>query len=218
MTFKHKIKKRLKSFATAVIAFMTVAAGAMPVYAETVYQAKAWNGITYMTYFPPGVTTCGGQWYTYSPDGEYLATSDGKPAYCIEPNKDLVVGSDIYKTDDINTYAGYSTETKERIAKITHFGFMYGNHTDPLYWQVTQMMIWEACDGRNFTGSQYIEQRSDGQYDVTSTATAYKDEIERLIRELDTRPSYTATNQRGEVVGTGISPTINNNPEYIVSQ
>ena len=75
----------------------------------------------------------------------FRKTGTNEFAYCIEP----------FST--FNENASYETTTNpynltpsqmDRIAKIAHFGYGYGNHTHPVWYAITQFLIWQtAADG-----------------------------------------------------------------------
>ena len=65
-----------------------------------------------------------------------------KIAYCIDPY-DWFYETSTYNRETPNM----NSNTLERIKKIAHYGYGYGNHTDSSWYAVTQAMIWKEVAG-----------------------------------------------------------------------
>lgn len=65
-----------------------------------------------------------------------------KIAYCIDPY-DWFYDTSTYNKETPNM----DNNTLERIKKIAHYGYGYGNHTDSSWYAVTQAMIWKEVTG-----------------------------------------------------------------------
>ena len=74
-----------------------------------------------------------------------LHKSNGDLVYCIEPF--LYMAEDHYEG-----YIGYkdtfglSEEVINKMNIIAYYGYGYQNHTDPKWYAITQMMIWETVE------------------------------------------------------------------------
>ena len=64
-------------------------------------------------------------------------------AYCIDPFVFFKEGSSYNQTITPNNL---SAEQKQRIELIAYFGYGYKDHTDPKWYAVTQMMIWQTAE------------------------------------------------------------------------
>ena len=102
--------------------------------------------------------------YKYSADTIYFQKArffrkDGTHefAYCIEPFKSFSLRNQYEST--LNPY-NINESQKQRISKIAHFGYGYGNHTDVKWYAITQMMIWETADPDS--GSYYFTDTLNG--------------------------------------------------------
>ena len=91
----------------------------------------------------------------WSAIGSYIL-SQGKPAYCIEPEYPAKFGEDVYATSTLSKYNGYSEEVKAKIAAIAHFGYQYKGRTHSKYYLATQNLIWKLVDENAKSQSLYV--------------------------------------------------------------
>ena len=101
--------------------------------------------------------------------------------YCVEPFNFYVDGS-IYETNDHVNYL--SDNQIERIKKIAHFGYNYGNHTDIKWYAITQMMIWKEAGSS--LGDFYFTDTLNGNR--IEPFNSEIEEIESLILYYDINP------------------------------
>ena len=123
-------------------------------------------------------------------------TMDGEVAYCIEPG--VPEGTTYPETGYEAT--GLPNSIKERILLIAYYGYTYPNHQTIQYRAATQGMLWSTILGNN-TRVVFTTERwgAGSNLDVT----AEKNEIERLIANHYTKPSFnggTYTIQVGETI------------------
>lgn len=90
---------------------------------------------------------------TYKQMKFIIRQRDGMFAYCIEPWETL---SSYDPYDESYNIHDLSDEVLEHINKIAYYGYGYQNHTDSIWYAVTQLMIWryvEPGDEFYFTGT-----------------------------------------------------------------
>ena len=90
---------------------------------------------------------------TYKQMKFIIRQGDGMFAYCIEPWETL---SSYDPYDESYNIHDLNDEVLEHINKIAYYGYGYQNHTDPIWYAVTQLMIWryvEPGDEFYFTGT-----------------------------------------------------------------
>lgn len=63
--------------------------------------------------------------------------------YCIEPTESF---NDIHVYEESNTIPNYTQAQLQEMALISHFGYGYENHTDPKWYPITQILIWEIAN------------------------------------------------------------------------
>ena len=73
-------------------------------------------------------------------------TSNGKIAYCVEPFSALTTEGNYESTVNYNNSFNISESDWERIKLLSYYGYGYGNHTDPKWFSVTQILIWRTID------------------------------------------------------------------------
>lgn len=71
---------------------------------------------------------------------------NGIPAYCVEPTKEIKLGSDVYNTSSLEAYNALSTSIKQKISEISYFGYGYSGRKDPIHYIATQALIWETIN------------------------------------------------------------------------
>ena len=80
---------------------------------------------------------------TYYQKAKMMRNSYNEPVYCIDPFSLFDEGANYTRNDNINNMDPY---TIDKIKKIAHFGYGYGNHTDPVWYAATQMLIWREAN------------------------------------------------------------------------
>ncbi len=125
-----------------------------------------------------------------------------KPAYCIEPSATFNVGSSYVANDYPNNIA---SSQKSRIRLLAHFGYGYPNRTDPKWYAITQLMIWQTVEINSdcyFTDSLNGNRISPYDNEIA--------EINRDVNDYNTLPSFRSQNVY-LVEGESISLTDTNN-------
>lgn len=164
------------------------------VKAETFYEAEYIDGIY--------TKSINGTSSKYQKARFFRRTSDNKAAYCIEP----------FATFDPNTnyesHSNYATNidnnTWHRMSLIAHFGYGYGNHTEPKWYAITQLMLWHL-----------VEPTKDFYFTDTLNGTrinSYQNEmneINNLANSFDTLPNIDPTPKA--TIGSTIILTDTNN-------
>lgn len=109
--------------------------------------------------------------------------ADGCIAYCIDPGIPLKIG-EYNQTNDFK-YKEINNIKKERLELIAYFGYEYPGHSTEKYYYATQALIWETIGSINvsFTTNK---NRNGKEIDISFE----KKEIERLIKEFLTLPSF----------------------------
>ena len=141
-------------------------------YIENVYYAKNKNGAIY---YRNGRIT--------------KRRSDDNIVYCIQPFTDLkedidYTGYDYNYEELLNT----TTEKWERIQLLAYYGYGYGEHTDPKWYSITQIMIWETIDE---TSRFYWTDTFKG--DEITKFTEEKEELDNLVEKHNIKPSFNAS-------------------------
>ena len=191
---KNRRRKTTASALAAVCACLAIFAGMTETRAKTV--AFDGNGNTYI--FQNENLREG---WSINPG---IYTSDGMPAYCIEPTQTLVIGQDIYETGSWQTYTGYSQQLKDLITEYSYFGYGYQDRTDPEYWYATQILIWQAINPGFADTRVYLDPAYDGSgfmsaqaYEITARISEKKKEIQKEADAFHTRPDLAYTDSRG---------------------
>lgn len=124
---------------------------------------------------------------TYKQMKFIIRQRDGMFAYCIEPWETMSSNKpydNSYNIHDLND------DVLEHINKIAYYGYGYQNHTDPIWYAVTQLMIWryvEPNDEFYFTGT--LNGSKTTKYD------SLFQELERLVQQssaLSLKPTNTS--------------------------
>lgn len=158
----------------------------IPVKAEekTFYEAEYIDGI-YMNKYQYSTHTI-----FYQKARFFRKTGTDEFAYCIEPFRFFDENSIYESTASPNNL---TKEQIDHIVKIAHFGFGYIGHTDPKWYAITQMMIWQEADQ---TGEYYFTDSLNGnRIDPYSKEMR---EIHSLIDNYSILPSF--SNQSFDIV------------------
>ena len=108
-----------------------------------------------------------------------IRASDGKLSYCIAPWSNID-GSAPYQ--EVNSIYELSPSTLERIKLIAYYGYGYTNHTDDIWYAVTQLLIWREIDP---SGKFYFTSTLNGDY--TNKYDSYFTEILNLVNNYNFR-------------------------------
>ena len=123
-------------------------------------------------------------------------------AYCVEPFAFFQENQSYVET---NHPYNLSEDKINRITKIAYYGYGYGNHTDPKWYAITQMMIWQASDD---AGNYYFTETLNGPR--VNMFNSEMTEINNLVNESNKVPSF--ANQEFEMVeGNELSLEDHNN-------
>ncbi len=132
----------------------------------------------------------------------FRRSHDGRTAYCLEPFVSFDPNHSWYEQ---NLYSPYlSEDVQKRIMQIASFGYGYQHHTDPVWYAVTQLMIWQEVDPMH---SFYFTDTLNG-----NRTNIYDDkiaEINALIDRYNQLPSFAEQTFYG-VVGQEIVITDTN--------
>ena len=128
---------------------------------------------------------------------------DGKLAYCVEPG--LAIYSTKYNVGNWDV-TSLSPAQRHRIELIGFYGYEYPSHQGNVkYYMAAQELIWKVVKPLNATWS--TEKRGGGQI---ISLEEEKNEIERLISNYSTKPSFNGKTIEA-VVGDTISLNDDNN-------
>ena len=133
-------------------------------YASTFYQAEYIPNI-YLNKYNPNDNLI-----YYHQARMIRQTNTNKLAYCLEPFNDLNNNDNYISTEKPNKYENQM----EYISLLAYFGYGYKNHTEPKWYAITQMLIWQVTNPNS-------------KYYYTSTARGEKitfNEEEKEIYEL----------------------------------
>ena len=119
---------------------------------------------------------------------------DNRTAYCIEPG---IKEGTIYNQGDWNN-TGYNNNIRTRTYLLAYYGYDYPGHQTDSYRMATQAMIWEAVLGNTSVSFSSGRWNAGTQIDVS----AEKNEIERLITNHYTRPSF-----NGQTINLNVGET-----------
>ena len=111
----------------------------------------------------------------------FRKTGTNEFAYCIEPFKFFEETSPYQSTDKPNL----TQSQLERITKLAYYGYGYNNHTDPKWYAITQLMIWQASD---YSGNYYFTDTLNGQ--AVNRFLEEMNEINILVENSNKMPSF----------------------------
>lgn len=108
-------------------------------------------------------------------------TGTNEFAYCIEPFAMFNENSSYESTSKPYNL----TESQiDRISKIAHFGYGYADHTDPVWYAITQFMIWQTASN----GDYYFTDSLNGKRIIIFQGSMEK--INKLIEDYDKMPNF----------------------------
>jgi hypothetical protein len=132
----------------------------------------------------------------------YRHQSTNEFVYCLQPFEGL---------DEYASYESYikpdnlTDEQIDRITKLAYFGYGYGNHTDKIWYAVTQLLIWQTSD---LQGDYYFTDTLKG-----NRINSYQkeiDELNHLVNLYSTLPSFSEKTYHLIEKGTIILEDTNN--------
>lgn len=135
---KYKVKKVLSLFFVVMMMITTMFTVKTTVQAATVKD----GGYSGYWYYTKQGLLAGGR--NILP--QRLHFYNGIPAYCVEPTKEIKLGSDVYNTSSLEAYNALSTSIKQKISEISYFGYGYSGRKDPIHYIATQALIWETIN------------------------------------------------------------------------
>lgn len=118
---------------------------------------------------------------------------NGIPAYCVEPKKEIKLGSDVYNTSSLEAYNALSASIKQKISEISYFGYGYSGRKDPIHYIATQALIWETINSEyksmdvHYLPNNPAYGHLDNSNKVTDKINAIKEAIKKDVN------SYEAT-------------------------
>ena len=118
---------------------------------------------------------------------------NGIPAYCVEPKKEIKLGSDVYNTSSLEAYHALSASIKQKISEISYFGYGYSGRKDPIHYIATQALIWETINSEyksmdvHYLPNNPAYGHLDNSNKVTDKINAIKEAIKKDVN------SYEAT-------------------------
>ena len=173
--------KKLNIF---LILFLSLFISTIKVNATSFYEADYISNI-YLKRYSQSLN------YTYYQQARFIrkmGTND--IIYCIEPFM-LIDSNTNYQAT--TTPENLTNKQKEDIERIAFFGYGYGNHTDPKWYAITQIMIWKVA---NPEGDFYFTDTLNG-----NRINSYQEEINEinnLIKNYTILPSF--ANQSFDIV------------------
>ena len=132
---------------------------------------------------------------TYKQMKFIIRKNDGMFAYCIEPWETLVSNHPYEESYNIHSL---DDETLEHINTIAYYGYGYQNHTDPIWYAVTQIAIWryiqptdefyftETLNGTRTTKFDFMFQELNALVNQTSVLSMSKNSSSFLLGTNDT--------------------------------
>ena len=130
------MKKIIKILVVSIILLGTIKSINVNAETSNFYKGEKISGIYMMAYNPN--TKVG----IYQVARFIREQNTNKIAYCIDPY-DWFYDTSTYNKETPNMNANLL----DRIEKIAHYGYGYGNHTDSSWYAVTQAMIWKEVAG-----------------------------------------------------------------------
>ncbi len=118
-----------------------------------------------------------------------VRSNDGAYVYCVEPWQELV-DTVIYggTSDNPASALNISKEQWRKVSLIAYYGYGYGNHTDPKWYAISQVMIWRVIDPQS---DVYFTDRLNGNK-LSNKFLNEINEIETLIYQHDIYPDFGA--------------------------
>ena len=135
---------------------------------------------------------------------------NGIPAYCVEPTKEIKLGSDVYNTSSLEAYNALSTSIKQKISEISYFGYGYSGRKDPIHYIATQALIWETINSEyKSMDVHYLPHNPayghlDNSNKVTDKINAIKEAIKKDVNSYEATlkaPNFQIYDENGKKIG-----------------
>lgn len=111
----------------------------------------------------------------------FRQTNTNEFAYCIEP---FTMFNENSSYNSTQTPYNLTQTQIDRISKIAHFGYGYKDHTGPIWYAVTQFMIWQE----SANGDYYFTNKLNGDRIIIFQSSI--NEINKLIDNYNKMPSF----------------------------
>ena len=202
-----------KAFAIATSVIMGFGSAAVPVHADTVDSA----GTTGYWFYGPGLFIEGNWDNSGAVEKNEMYMYNGVASYCVEPKVRVMTGSDVYDTSKLQDSNFQTAAIRDKITKITYFGYNYPGHGDTSWYIATQKAVWTALDSSYGSVETYTSTAKadaagmiypgDSSYctDVSGTIDAEVAEINSLVADYETKnvaPNFVITDENGVQKGT----------------
>ncbi len=149
----------------------------------TFYEAEYIDGI-YMDRYNTNTRL------TYYQQARFFRKTDtNEAAYCLEPFIDFQDGEIYESSENLNL----TPEKLDRISKLAYYGYGYQNHTEPKWYAITQLMIWQTSDTK---GNYYFTDTLNGN--AINRFLEEMNEINNLVNNAYLTPSF--SNQKYQIV------------------
>lgn len=135
---------------------------------------------------------------------------NGIPAYCVEPKKEIKLGSDVYNTSSLEAYNALSTSIKQKISEISYFGYGYSERKDPIHYIATQALIWETINSEyksmdvHYLPNNPAYGHLDNSNKVTDKINAIKEAIKKDVNSYEATlkaPNFQIYDENNKPVG-----------------
>lgn len=179
--------KKMKKFSSFMILLLLLFSGVFvdKINAATVTSNKLYSNNTKVMY-----NRYEAKWNNYLYDQMEEIFVDGQYAYCIEPGVKAGNNIQMNSTSDWSQ-TGLSNTIQNRINLIAYFSYSYPGHQDLRYYLAGQALIWDTIVNPPSNFLVYYQYLSDESVlDISNQ----KAEIESLIADYGTRPSFNAEN------------------------
>lgn len=161
------MKKLVKILTFVLVLFMTT---------KKVYAAEK---IVQGDYIPAYVNKSKVGTTRYMQMGFLKLSSSGSYVYCLEPFKELNFNAKYNRfVSSPAIRAGVSEEAWKKIESYGYYGYMYKDHTDPIWYAAAQVLIWRTVDPE---ADIYFTSTLNGN--KTDKYDSYLEEIERLSKD-----------------------------------
>lgn len=118
-----------------------------------------------------------------------LRTEDNAFLYCLEPFISVVEGTPYNFTQaDYEAVLNMTTDQWKRVVLLAYYGYGYGGHTDPEWYNATQILIWRTVEP---TADIYFTDTLNGTRNDTVNADKIA-ELESLVASHYTTPSFSS--------------------------
>lgn len=188
-----------------LLAVATVITAVLVPTSETVFAASLYKEATsyHMDIVGESLTSASYPWHT--------SFYNGSPAYCINPYS-IMAGTfsgsgytgDVLGVSSYQSYGALSSDTKNRLAAITYFGYGYGGRNSVLWFAATQDAVWDTVGYSNVCKLSDLGTHNNA---YTGIVRSYKSQIMADVNNYldggNTKASWVIKNSAGEQVASG---------------